>query len=61
MPQVEALIVLARREDPPFDEGDLTLLATLGSEAGPLLAAAIDTRGLARRMWEFRDEVDLPR
>jgi hypothetical protein len=61
IPQVEALLVLARREDPPFDEGDLTVLATLGNEAGPLLAAAIETRALARRLWEFRDEVDLPR
>jgi hypothetical protein len=61
VPAVEALILLARREDPPFDEGDLTVLATLGQEAGSLLAAAIDTRSLARTMWEVRDEADLPR
>jgi hypothetical protein len=61
IPQVEALLLLARRDDPPFDEGDLTILAGLGAEAGPLLAAAIDTRSLARTMWEFRDEADLPR
>lgn len=61
VPQVAALLILARREDPPFDESDLAALASLGSEAGPLLAAAIDTRSLARSMWEFRDEVDLPR
>lgn len=61
VPEVQALLILARREDPPFDEHDLAALATVGAEAGPLLAAAIDTRALARRLWEFRDEVDLPR
>ncbi len=61
IPQVEALLLLARRDDPPFDEGDLTILAALGAEAGPLLAGAIDTRALARSLWEFRDEADLSR
>jgi hypothetical protein len=61
IPEIEALLLLARREDPPFDEGDLTVLATLGAEAGALLSAAVDTRSLARAMWEFRDEPDLPR
>lgn len=61
VPQVEALLILARREDPPFDEQDLAILATLGAEAGPLLSAAVDTRSLARSLWEFRDEVELPR
>lgn len=61
VPDVEALLILARRDAPPFDENDLAVLAALGAEAGPLLAAAVDTRALARRLWEFRDEADLPR
>ena len=54
------MLVLARRENPPFDERDLTLLAALGQEAGELLAAAIDTRALARALWDFRDQPDPP-
>lgn len=61
VPQVEALLLLARRDWPPFDEDDLTVLARLGDEAGPLLATAMETRALARALWEFRDELDLPR
>ncbi len=61
IPQIEALLLLARRDDPPFDEHDLTILAGLGKEAGPLLGAAVETRSLARTLWEFRDEADLPR
>jgi hypothetical protein len=61
IPEIEALLLLARREDPPFDEEELSVLATLGAEAGALLAAAVDTRTLARAMWEFRDEPDVPR
>ncbi len=61
IPQIEALLLLARRDDPPFDEDDLTILAGLGNEAGPLLGAAVETRTLARTLWEFRDEADLPR
>jgi hypothetical protein len=57
---VEAVILLARRDDPPFDEEDLAVLATLGNEAGPLLSAALDTRSLARHLYDFRDETDLP-
>ncbi len=61
VPNVEALLILARREDPPFDEENLRVLATLGEEAAPLLGSAIDTRTLARCLREFRDEVDRPR
>jgi len=61
VPSVVALILLARREDPPFDEENLRFLAALGEEAAPLLGSAIDTRTLARCLWTFRDEVDLPR
>lgn len=61
VPEVEAVMLLARREDPPFDEQDMAVLAALGEEAGPLLSAAVDTRRLARTLWEFRDEIELPR
>jgi hypothetical protein len=61
VPDVEAVLLLARREDPPFDEDDLAVLATLGNEAGPLLSAALETRALARHLYDFRDETDLPR
>jgi hypothetical protein len=61
VPQVGAVLLLARKGDPPFDENDLTLLAALGEEAGPLLAAAVDTRSLARELAEFGDAADLPR
>ena len=61
VPQVGAVLILARKGDPPFDENDLTLLAALGEEAGPLLAAAVDTRCLARELAEFGDETNLPR
>jgi hypothetical protein len=58
--EVEAVILLARKSDPPFDEADLASLAALGEEAGPLLAAALDTRSLARELSDFRDQPDLP-
>ncbi|MGH8969500.1 MAG: GAF domain-containing protein [Actinomycetes bacterium] len=61
VPLVEGLLLLARRQDPPFDETDLAVLATLGEEAGPLLKSAVDTRRLARALWVFRDEDDPPR
>ena len=61
VPQVGAALLLARKSDPPFDEDDLTLLAGLGEEAGPLLAAAVDTRALARELADLGDDADLPR
>lgn len=61
VPMIEGLMLLARKDDPAFSEDDLSTLAILGEEAGPLLAAAVETRALARTMWEFRDEDDLPR
>jgi hypothetical protein len=57
---VDAIVLLARREDPPFSETELTALATLGVEAGPLLTAALTTRDLARALASFRDELDTP-
>jgi hypothetical protein len=58
VPKVEALLLLARRDDPPFDEGDLTVLAGLGNEAGPPLTVAMEIRSLARILWTFRDQED---
>ena len=61
IPGVEGLLIMARRDDPPFTEEDLSALAAVGREAQELLQAALDTRSLARALWQFRDEVDLPR
>jgi len=61
VPGVEGLLIMARRDDPPFTEEDLSALAAVGREAQDLLQAALDTRSLARALWQFRDEVDLPR
>lgn len=61
VPDVAALFILARRDDPAFTEKDLTKLAVIGTEASSLLAAALETRALARRLQEFRDEQDRPR
>jgi hypothetical protein len=33
-------------------------LASVGQEAAPLLSAAVDTRALARALWEFSDISD---
>ena len=53
--EVEAIIMLARDDGPPFEERELAALAKLGTEAGPLLSAAMDTRSLSRLLSEFRD------
>jgi hypothetical protein len=52
---VEGLLLVARDEDPGFTEADLLALADIGAEAAPLLAAALDTRALARALAEFQD------
>ena len=56
MPDVPALTILARREDPPFDESDLRQLVTLGTEASELVRAALDVRQLARTLQPFLDD-----
>lgn len=61
VPGVEGLLIMARRDDPPFTEENLSALAAVGAEARELLQAALDTRSLARALWQFRDEVELPR
>jgi len=56
VPRVGAVILLARRDDPPFDEGALAHLAAVAEEASPHLAASIDVRALARALDGFRDD-----
>lgn len=55
VPDVPALLMIAR-EQPPFQERDLISLAALATEAAPLLAAAVATRTLARALAGLRDE-----
>lgn len=55
VPAVEGLLLVARDHDSPFTEDDLLMLARVGQEAAPLLAAALETRALARALSEFRD------
>jgi GAF domain-containing protein len=56
VPQVGGILLLAREDDPPFDDDDLEAVASVADEAAPLLASALETRALARALWEFRDE-----
>jgi hypothetical protein len=58
VPTVEGLLLVARDEDPAFTEDDVLNLARVGQEAAPLLSAALDTRALARALWEFSDVPD---
>ena len=55
VPTVDGLLLVARDEDPAFTEDDVLNLARVGQEAAPLLSAALDTRALARALWEFSD------
>ena len=53
--RVGAVLLMARRDDPPFDEAALSALAEVTDEAGPLIAVAMDVRALARALEDFRD------
>ncbi len=55
VPGVDALLVLARDGDTPFDESDLQRLDQLAIESEPPLRAACELRELARRMDRLRD------
>ncbi|MFZ0324567.1 MAG: GAF domain-containing protein, partial [Actinomycetes bacterium] len=55
VPMVGAILVLARDDDPSFDETDLAQLAALAREAGPLLQEAINLRALARVLEPMQD------
>jgi len=50
VPQVHAVLVLARDREEPFTERALGALAGLADESGPLLQQAIDLRSLARSL-----------
>jgi hypothetical protein len=60
VPDVTAVLMLSRDEDPPFTESVLASLAQLAREAGPLLQRAIDLRALARAMAKHLDPEDVP-
>lgn len=55
VPDVTAVLLLSKDEDPPFTESVLAILANLAREAGPLLQKAIDLRTLARAMARHLD------
>lgn len=55
VPDVHAILLMARDEDPPFDEAVLGSLAELAREATPLLTEAMHTRELARSLADLQD------
>jgi hypothetical protein len=59
VPQVHAILLLARDRDEVFSESSLAALAGLADEAGPLLQQAIDLRTLARALARHTDEPDV--
>jgi len=61
VPEVTAVLLLSRDEDPPFSESVLSSLAQLAREAGPLLQRAINLRTLSRAMARHLDPEDAPR
>ena len=55
VPDVHAILVLARDRAEPFTEQSLGALAKLAGESGPLLAQAIELRSLARALARHLD------
>ncbi len=55
--EVDGMILLAR-ETTAFAERDLTAVAGVAEEAGPLLSSALDLRRLARALADYADEED---
>ncbi len=55
VPDVHAILVLARDRAEPFTEQSLGALAHLADEAGPVLAQAIELRSLARALSRHLD------
>ena len=51
-----AVVLLARKNDPPFDEASLRGLVEVADEAAPLISAAVEVRTLARLLDGFRDQ-----
>jgi chemotaxis protein histidine kinase CheA len=60
IPGVQGLLLLARAQDPPFGERDLSSLVALAREAAPLIVEALSVRQLARLLSRFRDDQDNP-
>jgi hypothetical protein len=60
VPQVRAVLLVARERDEPFSEETLTVLATLAEESGPLLDQALKLRSLARGLARHIDPWDAP-
>jgi hypothetical protein len=58
VPDARGLLLVARDGDTTFVEDELLALARVANEAAPLLAAALETRSLARALAEFRDATD---
>ena len=50
-----AILLVARDDDPPFDEQDLVEMARLAREAAPLLTEALRLRDVARALSPYRD------
>jgi hypothetical protein len=55
VPQVHAILLLARDRSEPFTEQSLGALVGLADEAGPLLQRALDLRKLARMLYRHVD------
>lgn len=60
VPQVHAILLLARDRKDPFSEATLGALAELAEEAGPLLQQAMDLRSLARALVAHLDVEERP-
>jgi hypothetical protein len=60
VPPAHAVLVLARDDDPGFGEEAVAILVSLAAEAGPVLAAALDARALARALAPLRDVEHVP-
>lgn len=56
IPDADAMLLMARDEEPAFDEQTLATLAQLAREAGPLLVDAVAVRTLARSLADHRDD-----
>jgi hypothetical protein len=58
VPEIHAVLLLARDRDEPFTEQTLAELADLAAESAPLLQKAIDLRNLARGLARHLDPSD---
>jgi hypothetical protein len=58
VPEVGAILLLARDRDEVFTEGSLGALVELANESGPLLQQAMDLRALSRALARHLDSDD---